>query len=199
MTVSVILAHPYPRSFNHAIYETVVGALKNLDVKVYAHDLDAEGFDPRMPAEELASGETRDPLVERYRQELVESQGWVLIHPNWWGEPPAEMKGYVDRVVREGVGYRFTEGDSGGGVPEGLFGDKFAVVFNTSNTEAYREDMVFGDPLDKIWRDCICAFCGITNFRRRVFRVVADSTPEMRAQWLKEAEETMTFIVKDIE
>ena len=33
-------------------------------------------------------------------------------HPNWWGMPPAILKGWVDRVVRPGLAYEFLEGDS---------------------------------------------------------------------------------------
>ncbi len=188
MTVTVVLAHPYAGSFNHAIYETVTKTLTRAGCKIYSHDLCAEGFDPRMPESELPGGVSGDPLVERYKRELIESDGIVIVHPNWWGMPPAVLKGWIDRVFREGTAYRFAEGDSGGGVPEGLFAGKTAVVFNTSNTEERRENEVFGDPLERLWRDCVFGFCGVTNVCRKTFRVVADSTPEQRAKWLREVE-----------
>jgi len=42
-----------------------------------------------------------------------EASGIVIVHPNWWGQPPAILKGWVDRVLRPGVAYEFTEGDQG--------------------------------------------------------------------------------------
>ena len=65
------------------------------------------------------------------------------------------------------------------------------LVFNTSNTPAARELEAFGDPLQRLWRDCICDFCGVTTFDRVMFRVVADSTPADRRTWLEQAR-TMT-------
>ena len=49
-------------------------------------------------------------------------------------QPPAILKGWIDRVMRPGVAYEFLEGGSGKGVPNGLLKAKAALVFNTSNT-----------------------------------------------------------------
>ena len=70
----------------------------------------------------------------------------MIVHPNWWGQPPAILKGWVDRVFRPGIAYRFVEGDAGEGVPIGLLKASAAVVFNTSNTPDARERFAFGDP-----------------------------------------------------
>lgn len=130
---------------------------------------------------------TGDELLAAHQREIREADGIIVIHPNWWGQPPAIMKGWVDRVLREGVAYGFPEGDNGGGLPIGLLKAKAALVFNTSNTPQEREENVFGDPLERIWKDCIFDFCGVRVFDRIMFRVIADSTPEDREQWLDEA------------
>ncbi|NMC87297.1 MAG: NAD(P)H-dependent oxidoreductase, partial [Candidatus Moranbacteria bacterium] len=46
MKISVILAHPNPKSFNHAIAHTAAEALKKNGHKVIFHDLYKEKFDP---------------------------------------------------------------------------------------------------------------------------------------------------------
>ena len=89
------------------------------------------------------------------------------------------------------MAYGFAEGDSGGGLPIGLLKARAVLVFNTSNTPEARELEAFGDPLQRLWRDCICDFCGVTTFDRVMFRVVADSTPADRRTWLEQAR-TMT-------
>ena len=63
------------------------------------------------------------------------------------------------------------------------------LVFNTSNTPAVREQEVFGDPLERIWKDCIVSFCGVPTFRRRMFGVVVTSTEQQRKAWLSEVRE----------
>jgi len=197
MEISVILAHPYPESFNHAIYQTVLETLKKNGHQIRAHNLYEEGFNPLLEGSELATGETSDPLVLQHRQEIKKAQGIVIIHPNWWGQPPAILKGWTDRVLRSGVAYQFAEDDDGSGVPEGLLVAEASLVFNTSNTPKEREIQVFGDPLERIWRDCVFDFCGIKNYYRKMFRVVASSTFDERKQWLEEVEGTINCYFPD--
>jgi len=186
MKVSVILGHPYGKSFNHAIADSVVSVLKENGHEVSFHDLCAEGFDPILMGEELVSDRSDDELVRTHCKEIKEADGIVIIHPNWWGQPPAILKGWVDRVLRENVAYRFPENDDGSGLPIGLLKARTALVFNTSNTPEQRENTVFGDPLERIWKDCIFDFCGVSNFHRRMFRTIAGSTSEQRQAWLDE-------------
>lgn len=191
MIVSIILGHPDPKSFNHAIAAMAAQTLAGLGCEVRLHDLCAEGFDPVLPAAESARGSVLPPLVERHCAEIREADGLVLVHPNWWGMPPAVMKGWIDRVLRPGVAYEFLPGDGGEGVPVGLLKPMTALVFNTSNTPEKREREVFGDPLERIWRDCVLDFCGVRTVKRRMFGVVCTSTPTVRAAWLDEVAQTV--------
>ncbi|OJJ17007.1 NAD(P)H dehydrogenase [marine bacterium AO1-C] len=185
MKASVILAHPYEKSFNHAIFNTVIESLQANNIQVYAHDLYEENFDPVLTKKELGTDKSEDEKVNQYASELVDSDLLIFIHPNWWGQPPAILKGYVDRVVRPPYAYDFPEGDSGGGLPLKVLKAKIGVVFNTSNTEATRENDYFGDPLENIWAKCVFGFLGIEQTHRRMFRIIADSLPEERAKWLE--------------
>lgn len=191
MEISVVLAHPAPHSFNHAIAQTACRTLEHCGHSVWFHDLYAEGFGPLLPASELDTKRQTPADLASYCEELQRSDGLVLVHPNWWGQPPAAMKGWIDRVFRPGVAYRFLEGDSGEGVPVGLLRAQTAIVFNTSNTPPEREMREFGDPLDRLWKNCILEFCGVKKIVRETFSVVVTSTPEQRAQWLLRVEETV--------
>ncbi|MGP8175675.1 MAG: NAD(P)H-dependent oxidoreductase [Terracidiphilus sp.] len=191
MDISVILAHPDRRSFNHAIAHAACRTLKRGGHTVWFQDLYEEGFDPLLPVPELDT-KGQPPLeLARYCDELRRSDGLIIVHPNWWGQLPAAMKGWIDRVFRPGVAYSFQEGDNGEGVPVGMLRAKAAVIFNTSNTEPEREMQEFGDPLDGLWKKCILEFCGVKNIIRMTFSVVVTSTPEQRAEWLRRVEETV--------
>lgn len=186
MTVLMILAHPSTESFNQALALRAKAVLEDMGHPVVFHDLYRERFDPVLPAAEVTKGGPVDPTVLRHCREAMEAVGIIFVHPNWWGAPPAILKGWIDRVLRPGVAYRFNEGDSGEGVPEGLLAEKRVLVLNTADTPAEREREYFGDPLESIWRQCICGFCGITRYRRRVFSVVVTSTDRERQGWLDE-------------
>jgi putative NADPH-quinone reductase len=187
----VIVAHPNELSFNRAIAETVIQALARNEHRVRFHDLYAEGFDPILPDEEILKDACRHPVIEMHCAEAASAEGFVIIHPNWWGQPPAILKGWVDRVFQPGVAYEFLEGDSGEGIPRGLLKADAAIVFNTSNTPKEREIQVFGDPLETLWKNCIFGLCGVNRFYRKMFGVIVTSTEEQRREWLREVEDTI--------
>lgn len=186
MNILVILGHPAKGSFNHAIADAVIEQLKEYEHEIVFHDLYEERFDPILPAEEIPQSASLDPVIEQHCREIAEADGIIVIHPNWWGQPPAILKGWIDRIVRPGVAYRFDEGDSGEGVPGGLLKAKVALVFTTSNTPPKREQKVFGDPLEKLWGDCVFGLCGVGIFHRKNFEVIVTSSMEQRKSWLKE-------------
>jgi NAD(P)H dehydrogenase (quinone) len=184
MQISIILAHPDPGSFNHAIAQTAIAALKENGHTVFFHDLYQEKFDPLLQQNEIAKDALLPPAIKQHCAEISVADGIVIVHPNWWGQPPAILKGWVDRVIRPGVTYEFLEGDAGEGIPKGLLKAQSVLIFNTSNTESQREKNVFGDPLETIWKNCIFGLCGVTNFQRRMFNVIVTSTEGMRKKWL---------------
>ncbi len=147
-----------------------------------------------LPADEIARDAPLPPAIARHCREIAAADGIVIVHPDWWGMPPAILKGWIDRVLRPGVAYRFAVTDNGEGIPAGLLAAKAVLVFNTSNTPAEREQEVFGDPLERLWKDGIVSFCGVRTFRRRMFGVIVTSSEEQRKSWLFEVRE----ITRDI-
>ncbi len=187
MNVLVILGHPNPCSFNHALAHTTVTALQQLGHTVMFHDLYGEGFDPTLELSEMQA--LTDPNVRRHTEDLANADGVVIIHPIWWGQPPAILKGWIDRVFRVGVAYRFQQMANGEGVPVGLLKAQKAVIFNTSNTKQEAEELRCKDAMGNLWKVCILDLCGVKNTERRLFSPMMISTSEQRQAWLKEAEE----------
>jgi len=191
MKILVILGHPGCNSFNHAIAGTCISRLKENGHSVIFHDLYKENFGPVLPMNEIPKNSPLCNIIEEHCNDLAASDGIIVIHPNWWGQPPAILKGWIDRVIRPGVAYEFTEGDKGEGVPAGLLKAKTGLVFNTSDTSAERENNIFYDPLETIWKNCIFGFCGVKQFGRKIFRIVVTSNYQQRQAWLGEVETTI--------
>jgi putative NADPH-quinone reductase len=207
MNTFAVLAHPEPLSFNGAMHRTAVEALGAAGHDVSASDLYAMGFDPvssrrnflsvqdpayfKPQVEETHASQVGSfaPDIEAELSKVERCELMIWQFPLWWFSVPAILKGWVDRVLRPEVAYRFQEGDSGAGVPEGLLQAKAAVVFTTSNTPRARELAVFGDPLETLWKNCIFGLCGVPMFVRKNFEVVVTSTPAQRQAWLEEVRE----------
>jgi NAD(P)H dehydrogenase (quinone) len=198
MKITVIVAHPDAGSFNHAIARTAADQLNKNRHDVVFHDLYEEKFDPNLSAKEILQNARLSENIASHCTEVSQAQGIIIVHPNWWGQPPAILKGWVDRVLRPGLAYRFEEDDNGEGVPIGLLKAGTAVIFNTSNTLLERELRVFGDPLETIWKNCIFNLCGVKEFYRETFSVVVTSTIEQRLEWLQKVRQVVNRLFPNI-
>jgi NAD(P)H dehydrogenase (quinone) len=197
----LLLAHPRADSYCHALADVIGRRLVELGHEVRAHDLYAERFDPILPAyeshtsgQEIESALARedDPLIALHREELRQAEGLVVVHPNWWGMPPAILTGWINRIVVPGVAYRLADA---AGRPEPLAPIQRLFVVNTSDTTDEREETLYKDPLASIWGRCVAPYLGEPEVTRRVLRPVSDSSPDQRAAWLDElgALATATF------
>ena len=189
MKASVILAHPDKGSFNHALAQTAREVLGANGYDVAYHDLYKERFPPVLPAGEIARGASLPRIIRRHCEEIAQADAMVVVHPNWWGQPPAILKGWIDRVLRPGVAYSFAEGDCGDGELIGLLKAHTVLIFNTSNTPPERETSLYHDPLENLWKNNMLVSCGVKNFHRRTFGVMITSSLEQRTQWLRQAAE----------
>ncbi len=188
MKVMVLLAHPDKKSFNYAIAQTATKALVANGHQVVFHDLYREKFSPNLPAGEIPRDVNLPPLIKKHCSDLSDAEGIIIVHPNWWGQPPAILKGWIDRVLRPGVAYTFAEGDAGDGKLVGLLKADTLLVFNTSNTPNEREKNIYGDPLENLWNNNMLISCGVKRYFRKNFSVVITSSIEQRREWLKETE-----------
>lgn len=188
----LLLAHPRPDSYCHALAQRIGSRLVDLGHEVRSHDLYAERFDPILPAYEShtsggaiesAMAREEDPLIALHREELRQAEGLAVVHPNWWGMPPAILTGWINRIVVPGVAYRLADA---AGRPEPLAPIQRLLVVNTSDTTDEREETLYLDPLASIWGRCVAPYLGSPQVTRRVLRPVSDSTSKQRAAWLDE-------------
>jgi NAD(P)H dehydrogenase (quinone) len=188
MKIVVVLGHPNNQSFNGAIARAAIQVLRAAGHDVAFHDLYRDRFDPILSMEEILAEEADDLQVRAYCRDVANADGLVIVHPNWWGQPPAMMKGWMDRVLRFGVAYKFEKKD-GEEVSVGLLKAAKALVLNTCMTTEANDAGHYGDPLENLWKNCVLSFCGVKEFHRRNFRMVQVVSDEQRAAWLAEVEE----------
>lgn len=122
MHAAVVLAHPNPDSFAHELAQRAVVGLRAGGHEVDLVDLSAIGFRAAMSTEERAAyhGDhpILDPVVQDHADLVRAVDALVFVYPTWWSGLPALLKGWLERVMVPGVGFRFD--DRSGKVRPGL-------------------------------------------------------------------------------
>ena len=94
MNVLIILGHPDKKSFNHAVAHTCISQIESNGHSVFFHDLYAENFNPLLHRGDNSPNTKIDPQIKLHCNNLINSDAIIIIHPNWWGQPPAIIKGW---------------------------------------------------------------------------------------------------------
>lgn len=157
--VLIVVAHPEPASFNHALANTAAAALRGVGHNVTISDLAADGFRADLGRHDMESVANPNQFhvqaeqanaarlqgfaedVEREQGRVANADIVILQFPLWWGGPPALLKGWIDRVLSYGFAYV-----DGRRFETGLFQGRRAMLsVTTGGTPArFSEDGVFG-------------------------------------------------------
>jgi NAD(P)H dehydrogenase (quinone) len=115
MRALVVYCHPVEGSLCSAIRDAAVKGLSAAGHDVSVIDLAADDFDPVMSLDEWRTYMDRKivttPEIVRYIEMVQESHILVFVYPTWWSGLPAQLKGWLERVLVAGVAYRFTKSD----------------------------------------------------------------------------------------
>jgi NAD(P)H dehydrogenase (quinone) len=119
----IVLAHPEPRSFNAQLAELAAAKLAGRGYSVEVSDLYGQAFDPlegpghyatrrdaewfRPQDEQRHAADTGAvPADVQAEIDKLDRADFVLIqYPMWWYQPPAILKGWLDRVLTYGGTY----------------------------------------------------------------------------------------------
>lgn len=110
MSVLGIVANPIQKSLSHAALRSCLDCIIGNGCSTNLADLYEDGFNPVLTSEEIQSRFSFDAQVLKYQRQLQRCTGLLLSYPDWWGMPPAILKGWLDRVLRPGVAFDY-EGD----------------------------------------------------------------------------------------
>lgn len=182
MKILFVACLPKVPSFSETLAQRLREALIGAGHEVEWHELYAEGFDPLLDPSELARATSFDTLVLAHGRALVEAEGLAIVHPDWWGQSPAILKGWVDRVFREGVAYELSGEDGFEKEWRPLLGGKKAFVLVTSDTRDPSRSELFRS----IWVGATLGACGMEAECLLIDRL-RERSPEERDKALRDA------------
>jgi NAD(P)H dehydrogenase (quinone) len=162
----VVVCHPIQESFVRVAGDNAISALIASGHTVQVIDLDAEGFDPLLSAQEWQTGSGGlTEVLAPHASALRSATDLVLVYPTWFGGMPARLKGWFDRVWRQGVSW---DRQTATGRPHGLLRNITHVWVVTSHGSGRGVNFAQGE--------------GGLRFVRRTLRL--SCSPWMRTRWV---------------
>jgi putative NADPH-quinone reductase len=113
MNALVVYCHPVEGSFCSAMRDAATKGLRAAGHEVNVIDLALEQFNPVMSTSEWNSyrhGNGDIPVgLERDVSLVKSAELIVFVYPTWWGGLPAQLKGWLERVMLPGTAFVFNE------------------------------------------------------------------------------------------
>ncbi len=177
MKILLVFAHPEPKSFGRRLLDCAVDTLRSESHEVVVSDLYAMRFNPVASDADFSARRFPDSLYYDREQKYAQQHGgfapdiqgeidkllWcdmlILQFPLWWFSVPAIMKGWIDRVLANGVAY-------GGGQKMDRGGLRGRTAMLSLTTNCYPSmaapDGMLGDMQISLWplQHGTLAFCG---------------------------------------
>ena len=179
MQALIVIAHPLKDSFNHAVASRISERLEASNYTVHVHDLYEQAFNPVLTSEEMRRKFSLDSEIQIHYERLESSDLLIFIHPDWWGAPPAILKGWIDRVFSPGIAYDYEGAEFMVKDKIPLLTGKKAAVFITSNQEKLDGALI---NLQDFWVKQVLQFCGIGDPVCEIFHDIRHSSFAQRQQ-----------------
>jgi NAD(P)H dehydrogenase (quinone) len=166
MQVLLVYVHPEPTSFTAALKNTALEALRGAGHTVEVSDLYAEGFNPVAGRHDFTGMAdpsrfhyqteqghahrtgTFAPDIVREQERFARADLVVWLYPIWWGNVPAMLKGWFERVLAFGFAYA-----DGKRYDTGFFREKKGILCLTSGgtRDRFSANGVYGEMDQVLW------------------------------------------------
>ncbi len=179
----IIYSHLNPESFTKAVVDKAekIALEKGDEVKIIS--LYGDMFNPILEfpdIEHMFMGKEAPADVANYQEMVKWADHMTFVYPLWWGQMPAMLKGFFDRVFANGFAYAYGED----GMPIGLLKGKTAKLYIlTGNPDEYYEPSGMHSALRRVNDVGIFGFCGIES-TSTFFGSIASGSDELRKGYL---------------
>src|SRR5699024_8786167 len=110
LNVLLILGHPRKACLCAALFEAYREGAEQAGACVKTLVLADLTFDIHVRVESPEQQEY-EPDIQYARELITWAEHLVFVYPTWWGTTPALLKGFLDRIVTPGFGFRFKAPD----------------------------------------------------------------------------------------
>jgi NAD(P)H dehydrogenase (quinone) len=156
MNILIVKAHPSPSSHTNRIAETYANAKKDKKHDVKIVDLYAKEYETCYLTFDNIREMVPPPTQKIFEEQITWADEIVVVHPIWWGMPPAIMKNWIDLTFWVHFAYKYS--------PDGkvitMLNGKTAKIFATCGGTGWWYYLPIM-PLASYWKLCVFGFTGV--------------------------------------
>jgi putative NADPH-quinone reductase len=182
--ILVLDGHPSDRSLCRALGEAYERGARSSGAEVRRTVVAHLVFDPVLRGG-YGGEQPLEPDLVRAQEDIAWADHLVFVHPVWWSDLPALLKGFVDRVFLPGFAFKYRTS----GLWDKLLRGKSARIVHTQDAPSWYYRFFVGRPSVRALRDGVLGFCGVAPVRLSAFGGVRRSSAARRAAWLARVEE----------
>ncbi len=158
--IIILDAHPSQKSLSDTLSKAAADGAGNAGHEVKPFRISAMDFETDL-LHGHHTAQPSEPDIVAFQQALVWADTLLLVHPLWWGGPPAKLKALFDRALLPDFAFRYLPGKT---TPEKLLTDKSAHLILTSDSPAWYLKWLANGWV-KTLNQQILGFCGFSKTR----------------------------------
>lgn len=169
--ILIIQGHPDSESFCGSLADAYQKGAKKAKHRIRRINISDIKFDPI-----LHKGYNRiqplEPCLVQAQKDILWADHIVWIFPTWWGSLPALLKGFIDRTILPGFGFKYT----GPNTWKRSLKGKSSRIITTMGGKAFLYKLI-GSPGVRALKYPTLIFCGISPVRTTMFGGIRKNTP----------------------
>ena len=174
--VLIVLGHPNPASFSHALAQHYEVGARLARAHVETLELGSLAFDPV-----LRGTQALEPDLLHAQAALLRAEHVAWFFPTWWAGPPALVKGFIDRVFLPGFAYRH----DGGLLPTRLLSGRTARLVTSMDAPWLYYALWYRGALHHSFMRATLGYCGFSRVQSCTIYSMRKKTARQRERLLE--------------
>lgn len=182
--ILVILGHPNNESLNGSLAESYAKGCISAGAEVKILKLGELQFDPILRLG-YNSHQALEPDLEKAKELILWAEHIAWFYPSWWGNAPALLKGFIDRVFLPGFAFKYRKDSP---MNDKLLAGRTARIFITMDAPYIWNWLMYGNSNIRWMKNATLEFCGFKVKKSITFGQVRFAKNEKIQNWLNDVE-----------
>lgn len=179
--ILIINGHPNPASYCMALGESYKNGALSAGANVEEVILNKMQFDPILRYGYSKRMDLEPDLLDAW-EKIKKADHLVIIFPMWWGNMPALLKGFFDRLFLPGLAFSYRENSVWW---DKLLKGRTGRLIITMDQPPFYHYLVNWAPVIRSLKKMVLEFCGVSPVSTTSIGPIRNSTEEYRKKYLE--------------